>query len=83
MTRRDPFEGFSLRGFWDDSEWVKKSYVEPKPSAALVASIEKELGYRLPRSYVWLMSRHNGGAPVRTCFPTKVSTSWAMSCSAS
>ncbi|MFO0671078.1 MAG: SMI1/KNR4 family protein [Polyangiaceae bacterium] len=77
MKGRTPFEGFSLRGFWRDSDWAKKSYVEAKPSAALVASIEEELGYALPRSYVWLMTRHNGGTPARTCFPTKAATSWA------
>lgn len=77
MKQRTPFDGFSLRGFWDDTDWAKKAYVERKPSAAVVASVEKELGYVLPRSYVWLMTRHNGGTPARTCFPTKKATSWA------
>lgn len=77
MTRRRPFEGFSLHGFWNDVEWAKASYVERKPSPAVVASVESELGYTLPWSYVWLMTRHNGGVPVRSCFPTKRATSWA------
>lgn len=77
MKRALPFDGFSLRGFWQDTDWAKKSYVERKASPALVASIEAELGYALPRSYVWLMARHNGGTPTRTCFPTKKATSWA------
>jgi hypothetical protein len=75
--RTTPFQGFSFSGFWDDSDWAKKSWIERKPTAALIASIEKELGYALPASYVWLMSRHNGGTPTRTCFPTKKATSWA------
>lgn len=75
--KRTPFDGFELRRFWDDSDYAKKSYIERKPTPALVASIEKELGYALPPSYVWLMTRHNGGTPTRTCFPTKKATSWA------
>lgn len=75
--RRPPFDGFELRGFWDDSDYAKKSYIDRKPTAAMIASIEKELGYTLPRSYVWLMTRHNGGTPTRTCFPTTKATSWA------
>ncbi len=71
------FQGFAFDGFWNDSDWAKKSWIEPKPTAALIASIEKELGYALPASYVWLMTRHNGGTPTRTCFPTTRSTSWA------
>jgi len=39
--------------------------------------VEKELGYTLPASYIWLMKRHNGGLPVNTCFPTNTPTSWA------
>ena len=77
MKQGPPFAGFELAGFWDDSDYAKESHVEPKPTAKLVASIEEELGYRLPASYVWLMTRHNGGTPARTCFPTKKATSWA------
>ena len=39
--------------------------------------MEKELGYKLPASYIWLMKQHNGGIPVNTCFPTNEPTSWA------
>lgn len=66
-----------MKGFWDDSDYAKKTYVEPPPTAALVASIERELGYVLPASYVALMKKHNGGVPARRCFPTKTRTTWA------
>lgn len=72
-----PFEGFDFTNFWNDSEYAKKEYVSAEPSDELIAEIERELGYKLPASYVWLMKRHNGGIPVNTCFPTDEPTSWA------
>ncbi len=71
------FEGFDLTSFWDDCDYAKKEYIEPEPSDELIASVERELGYKLPASYIWLMKRHNGGLPVNTCFPTDTPTSWA------
>lgn len=72
-----PFEGFDFTNFWNDSEYAKKEYVSAEPSDELIAEIERELGYKLPASYVWLMKRHNGGIPVNTCFPTDEPTSRA------
>jgi hypothetical protein len=71
------FTGFDLTNFWDDSDYALKEYVEELPSSELIASVEQELGYKLPVAYVELMRQHNGGIPVNTCFPTKESTSWA------
>jgi hypothetical protein len=71
------FAGFDLTNFWDDSDYALKEYVEQPPSSELIASIEQELGYKLPAAYIELMQRHNGGIPVNTCFPTKEPTSWA------
>ncbi|MFF1785127.1 SMI1/KNR4 family protein [Kitasatospora sp. NPDC058243] len=73
------FEGFDVTGFWDDSAYALEQYVEEAPpSPELVASLEEELsGYRLPDSYVALMTVHNGGTPARTCFPMPEATSWA------
>ena len=71
------FEGFDFTDFWDDKEYALKAYVNDPPSDELIADIEKELGYKLPASYIWLMKQHNGGIPVRTCFPTNTPTSWA------
>lgn len=71
------FHDFDLSGFWKDSEYAREKYIEKRPSATLIASIEKELGVRLPASYVELMMVQNGGIPGNTRFPTNASTSWA------
>ena len=72
-----PFEGFDFTNFWDDDEYALKEYVSDPPSDELIASVEEELGYKLPASYIWLMKQHNGGMPVNTCYPTDEPTSWA------
>jgi len=72
-----PFENFDLTDFWDDSDYALKEYVSEPPTDELIASIEEELGYKLPASYICLMKQHNGGIPKNTCFPTEESTSWA------
>lgn len=41
-----------------------------------IADIEAELGYKLPVSYIELMSNQNGGYPKRTCFPTSRPNNW-------
>ena len=71
------FEGFDFTNFWEDSAYALKEYVSETPSDELIASVEQELGYKLPASYIWLMKQHNGGIPVNTCFPTDQTTSWA------
>ena len=71
------FTDFDLSGFWEKSDYASKTYVLPPPTDAGVASIEAELGYKLPASYVALMRTQNGGIPVNTCFPTNAPTSWA------
>ena len=72
-----PFENFDFTNFWDDSDYALKEYVSNSPSNELIESIEEQLGYKLPSSYIWLMQQHNGGIPVNTCFPTDEPTSWA------
>lgn len=71
------FHDFDLTNFWEDSDYANEKYVEGKPTPALIDSIEKELGFRLPASYIELMQVQNGGIPRNTCYPTKVATSWA------
>ncbi|RYE73456.1 MAG: SMI1/KNR4 family protein [Oxalobacteraceae bacterium] len=63
--------------FWDDSSYSLDNYVEPSPSDALIASIEAELGYKLPAAFLELARRHNGGTPIRSCFPMDEPTGWA------
>ena len=72
-----PFEDFDLTNFWDDNWYALKEYVSDLPSDELIASVEEELGYKLPASYIWLMKQHNGGIPVNTCYPCDEPTCWA------
>ena len=71
------FDKKDLSTFWNDSDFALKSYIEAPPTDELIQSIEQELGYKLPASYIELMKQHNGGTPHDTCFPTSESTSWA------
>lgn len=61
--------GFDLSGFWQDSDYARKEYIEPPPDAEMIARVEARLGYRLPASYIALMRSQNGGIPVTCCFP--------------
>lgn len=63
------FLNLDLEQFWDDDELALEEYVDETPSDLLVASIETELGYKLPDSYIYFMKQHNGGIPYATCFP--------------
>jgi len=72
-----PFEQFDFADFWEDSDYARDSYVSAPPSDELIASVERELGYKLPDAYIHLMKLQNGGIPRDTCFPTEEPTSWA------
>lgn len=72
------FNDFDFKDFWDDNDYSLKEYVEDKPTDELISSIEEELGFKLPASYIELMKIHNGGTQKNCCFPTKKSTSWAQ-----
>ena len=61
--------GFDLTNFWDDNWYALKEYVSDPPSDELIASVEEELGYKLPAAYIWLMKQHNGGIPVTPAIP--------------
>lgn len=76
-NNRQYFKDFDFTGFWDDNDYALKEYVSDTPSDELILEIEKELGYKLPASYIYLMKQHNGGIPNNICFPTKTPTSWA------
>ncbi|MBK1894171.1 SMI1/KNR4 family protein [Chryseobacterium paridis] len=71
------FKNFDFTNFWDNDEYSRKEYTEDFPGDELITSIEQELGYKLPDSYIELMRLQNGGTPKMTCFPTSESTSWA------
>ena len=77
MPGDTPFEDFDLTNFWDDNWYALKEYISEPPSDELIASVEEELGYKLPAAYIWLMKQHNGGIPVNTCYPCDEPTCWA------
>lgn len=63
--------------WWDDCESARQEYLGPPVTDDLVDSVEGELGYRLPASYVAFLRRHNGGLPRLTCCPSPAPTTWA------
>ncbi|MFE4712296.1 SMI1/KNR4 family protein [Paenibacillus sp. NPDC056722] len=69
-------ESLILSDFWDDSDYALKEYVSEPPTDELIASVEEELGYKLPAAYIEMMKQHNGGIPRNACFPTEVTESW-------
>jgi hypothetical protein len=71
------YGNFDISGFWDNGDYSLENYVCETLTDELVKSIEKELEYRLPQSYIELMKQQNGGTPVFTSHRTKEATSWA------
>lgn len=74
---RRTFPDLDLGSFWDDNEYALDAYVDVPPSDALIASVQADMGFRLPTSYVTLMRWRNGGMLSRTCCPTPSRTTWA------
>ena len=69
---------YQSAALWHDCACSTNNYVEPAPSAALIASIEEELGgFRLPAAYVELAGWHNGGMLRRNFCPMREPTTWA------
>lgn len=71
------FAHFDVEQFWKPSEYAEKEYVGAPPTDEVVAEVERELGYKLPASYIELMKFQNGGLPRRTNHRTQERTSWA------
>ena len=71
------WDGFDGEGFWEPSEYAVKMYVGPPITDELVSEVERELGYKLPASYVEFMKLQNGGIPWNTNHRTQEATSWA------
>lgn len=70
-------DDFDHDGFWKESAFAAKEYVDVPLTDELLARVERALGYRLPAAYVALARRHNGGTPARTCHRVASPTSWA------
>ena len=49
------FENYDFTDFWDDIDYSLNEYVEEYPSDEMIESVEKELGYKLPESYICLL----------------------------
>lgn len=75
MTKH--FEGFDLSDFWRDSEYARENYVDAPLTDEVLAAVEHELGYTLPRAYVELCRYQNGGYPKNGSHRTATPTSWA------
>ena len=71
------FADFDVAGFWEPSEYALKQYVGAPLTDEVLAAVERELGYKLPASYVELMGIQNGGIPRRTNHRTRERTSWS------
>lgn len=71
------FKDFDFTDFWNESSYSVRDYIEPFPDDELIASVEEELGYKLPASYIELMKLQNGGLVEKSCFPTSEENSWA------
>ena len=61
------FDDFDVSDFWEPSEYAQREYTSAPPTDAVVAEVERRLGYKLPSSYVELMREQNGGIPRRRC----------------
>ena len=55
------FEGFDFEGFWNDDPEARRIAEGPALTDEMILAAEKELGYKLPDSYIWLMKQRNGG----------------------
>lgn len=71
------FADFDVVQFWEPSEYALKEYVGESLTDEIVATVESELGYKLPASYVELMQFQNGGIPRRTDHRTKEGATWS------
>jgi hypothetical protein len=70
-------EDFDARAFWQTSEYADRVYVDDPVTDLILAKVERELGYRLPRAYVALMTIQNGGVPKKTRHRSPTRTTWA------
>lgn len=56
-------------GFWNDSAEAVDQYVLAPPTDGQVESVEEQLVFKLPTSYINMMKLHNGGVPHYRYYP--------------
>ncbi|MFI2857312.1 SMI1/KNR4 family protein [Paenibacillus sp. JSM ZJ436] len=64
--------------FWNDDAPAAELYRSDTPSEELIASVEEELVFKLPESYVSMMKLHNGGAPRNRFYPVEAAPGQAI-----
>lgn len=57
--------------FWHDIRESERHYESAKPDLRAVRSVQEELGFRLPDTFVELMKMHNGGMVNRCWYPIR------------
>ncbi|HEY4391008.1 MAG TPA: SMI1/KNR4 family protein [Paenibacillus sp.] len=55
-----------MDGFWDDNEHALREYVSKPVTDEQISSVEEQLVFKLPTSYIQMMKLHNGGIPRNT-----------------
>jgi hypothetical protein len=76
----DHFDVSDLRDLWMDAPYATENYVAAPPSDAVVAEVERQLGFRLPAAWIELARRsQNGGllSMARNSHRCATPTSWA------
>ncbi|WP_433749068.1 SMI1/KNR4 family protein [Paenibacillus amylolyticus] len=56
-------------GFWNDSAEAVDQYVLAPPTDGQIESMEEQLVFKLPASYINMMKLHNGGVPHYRYYP--------------
>jgi hypothetical protein len=75
MLMREPFDSYA--DLWAPGETGALEYREAPVSQETLHSIEAELGYRLPVTYVSQARTHNGGLLKRNAHASPTPTTWA------
>ncbi|MDX1959376.1 MAG: SMI1/KNR4 family protein [Leptospiraceae bacterium] len=66
---KKPLEDLDLKLFWENSKYSEKEYVGCPVTQILIKEVEKEIGLKLPASYLTLLESQNGGIPKNRNFP--------------
>ncbi|AZS18500.1 SMI1/KNR4 family protein [Paenibacillus lutimineralis] len=64
----------NMNDFWEDSEQAKE-YISKPVTDEQISSVEEQLVFKLPASYINMMKIHNGGIPHATRYPVGQPTS--------